>query len=102
MTIPSDDEILGYFEAHPFPLKAKALGRKLGMPKNDWGDLKKALWRLANDGKLERSKRAVFAPANDNEKDVERRQKPDHRAEREKSPRRFPENTPTPADGAPP
>src|SRR6185436_17143300 len=99
MSVPSDDDILGYFEAHPQPLKPKALGRKLGLPKNDWGDLKQALFRLVREGKLEYAGRGgSFGPLGGNEQEQRQRQKPDHRAERAKSHRRFPDRNPNPAD----
>jgi ribonuclease R len=99
MSVPSDDDILGWFEAHPAPLKPKALGRKLGLPKNDWGDLKQTLFRLVRERKLEYAGRGgSFGPVGGNEHEQQQRQKPDHRAERAKSHRRFPDRNPNPAD----
>ena len=73
-------------------MKPKQLGRKMGLPKKDWGDLKKALLKLVNDGKLANGNGDRFGlPSNDSHEN-EQRQKPDHRAERAKSHRRFPEN----------
>lgn len=98
MTLPPDAAILGFFKAHPEPLKPKAIAKSLSVPKGQIPQLIEQLERLAKEGKLSRTNKK-FGAANDNARTIDEapRQKPDHRAERARSHRRFPDRNPNPA-----
>jgi ribonuclease R len=87
MTIPSDDEILGFFEAHPQPLHPKALGRALGFPNIDVSELKKALYRLAREERLIQDGKERFGLIEDIE--PQQNPKPNRREERRNSHRQI-------------